>query len=55
MKNQTQIIRIPLRFRSPEEQDLYFTLRKLSNVKNKSLNTIILDALKKLNNEDKNS
>ena len=50
MKN--NCIRIPLRFRGIEGQDLYFKLRKLSNVKNKSLNTIIIDELKKLNNDE---
>ena len=51
MKNETKIIRIPLRFRTPDEQNLYFVLRKLSNIHNKSLNTLILDALKKLKND----
>ena len=47
-------IRIPLRFRGLEEQTLYFELRKISNIENKSLNRIIIDELKKLNNDNKN-
>tara|TARA_R110000823_G_scaffold205558_1_gene336417 strand:- start:823 stop:1017 length:195 start_codon:yes stop_codon:yes gene_type:complete len=59
MKNETKIkgmriIRIPLRFRTPEEQDLYFVLRKLSNIENKSLNTLIINELKKLKNDFQN-
>lgn len=54
MKNETKIIRIPLRFRTPEEQNLYFLLRKLSNIENKSLNTLIINELKKLKNDFKN-
>ena len=49
-----RIIRIPLRFRTPEEQDLYFVLRKLSNIENKSLNTLIINELKKLKNDFQN-
>lgn len=44
--SQKKIIRIPLRFRDFDEQKLYFQLRKISNIKNKSLNRIILDAIK---------
>jgi hypothetical protein len=54
MKNENKIIRIPLRFRKEEEQELYFVLRKLSNIENKSLNTIIIDELKKLKNDFQN-
>ena len=56
--SQKKIIRIPLRFRDFDEQKLYFQLRKISNIKNKSLNRIILDAIKSHydnTNRDKNS
>ena len=53
--SQKKIIRIPLRFRDFDEQKLYFQLRKISNIKNKSLNRIILDAIKSQYNDDTNS
>lgn len=56
--SQKKIIRIPLRFRDFDEQKLYFQLRKISNIKNKSLNRIILDAIKSHyddTNRDKNA
>lgn len=52
--SQKKIIRIPLRFRDFDEQKLYFELRKISNIKNKSLNRIILDAIKSQYNDDTN-
>tara|TARA_R110002012_G_scaffold116956_1_gene264794 strand:+ start:168 stop:344 length:177 start_codon:yes stop_codon:yes gene_type:complete len=52
--SQKKIIRIPLRFRDFDEQKLYFQLRKISNIKNKSLNRIILDAIKSQYNDNTN-